>query len=143
MDIWPLISGAAGAASPHEAYYLYWNQNLQAVRMGDWKLHFPHPYRTLAGRKGGSGGTPAPYEQASIDLSLFNLRSDIGESKNVASEHPEVVARIKTLADRARADLGDEATGQKGTGLREPGRLEAGDPRFHSVPGQPMELKGP
>jgi arylsulfatase A-like enzyme len=139
-NIWPLISGA-GATSPHEAYYLYWNNALQAVRMGDWKLHFPHKYRTLAGRKGGSGGTPVAYEQASIELSLYNLRRDAGETRNLVGEHPDVVARIKKLADGARSDLGDEATGQKGTGLREPGRLEAGDPRFHWVPGQPLDVK--
>ncbi len=55
LDIWPLISGAPGAKSPHEAFYFYWGPELQAVRSGRWKLHFPHAYRSLAG-PGGHGG---------------------------------------------------------------------------------------
>jgi arylsulfatase A-like enzyme len=140
-DIWPLIAGEAGARSPQEAYYFYWGQELQAVRMGRWKLHFPHTYRTLAGRPGGSGGKPAPYEEASIELSLFDLATDVGETTNVADRHPDVVARMRQLADRMRAELGDSATGRKGAGVREPGRLEPGDPRFHWVPGQPLEVE--
>ena len=39
--------------SPHEAYYFYYGKHLQAIRMGKWKLHFPHGYRTMAGNPGG------------------------------------------------------------------------------------------
>src|SRR5262249_38123952 len=46
-DISPLMFGAAGAKTPHEAYYYYWNRHLQAVRSGKWKLHFPHNYVSL------------------------------------------------------------------------------------------------
>ncbi|MCW5980495.1 MAG: sulfatase [Bryobacteraceae bacterium] len=140
-DIWPLISGASGAKSPHEAYYFYWNRELQAVRMGDWKLHFPHTYRTLAGRPGGSGGKPVPYDEGSVALSLFNLREDAGETRNVAAAHPEVVARIERLADGMRADLGDSARGVKGAGTREPGRLTPEDRRFYWAPGRPVEVE--
>jgi arylsulfatase A-like enzyme len=140
-DIWPLIAGEPGARSPQEAYYFYWGQELQAVRMGRWKLHFPHTYRTLAGRPGGSGGQPAPYEEARIELSLFDLAADVGETSNVADRHPDVVARIGKLADKMRAELGDSATGQKGKGVREPGRLEPGDLRFHWAPGKPLEVE--
>lgn len=140
-DIWPLIAGEAGARSPHEAYYFYWGEELQAVRMGRWKLHLPHTYRTLAGRPGGTGGRPAPYEEAKIDLSLFDLVSDIGETTNVADRHPDVVAKIQALADKMRAELGDSATGRKGSGVREPGRLEPGDQRFYWEPGKPLEVE--
>jgi hypothetical protein len=40
-----------------------------------------------------------------------------------------------------RADLGDSLTKQKGTGLREPGRLQPGDLRFRWVPGQPLDIE--
>ena len=60
-DIWPLIAGVEGAKSPHEAYYFYYGGQLQAVRMGQWKLHFPHRYRTMNGRQGGTGGIPNAY----------------------------------------------------------------------------------
>ena len=125
LDIWPLIQGRAGATSPHEALYFYWGRHLQAVRSGQWKLHFPHDYRTMAGQPGGTGGRPGPYAQAKTDLALYDLRADIGETTDVADKHPDVVKRIEALADACRQDLGDSARKIKGTGLREPGRLTA------------------
>jgi arylsulfatase A len=124
VDIWPLISGQSGARSPHDALYFYWNQELQGVRSGKWKLHFPHTYRTLAGRPGGRDGKPAPYSEAKIGMVLYDLEADVGEKTDVADKHPDVVERLKKLADRARADLGDSATGQKGSGVRPPDRIE-------------------
>lgn len=122
-DIWPLIEGKKEARSPHEAYYFYWNRELQAVRSGKWKLHFPHEYRTLAGKPGGRDGKPARYVQQTTPLALFDLETDPGEKTNLADRHPEVVARMKKLADGAREELGDSATKQKGKGVREPGTI--------------------
>ncbi|MEO8499198.1 MAG: sulfatase, partial [Planctomycetota bacterium] len=80
-DIWPILAGDANAKSPHETFYYFRGLNLQAVRHGPWKLHLA---------KG----------------DLYNLESDIGESQDVAKEHPEVVARLNGLADETKADLG-------------------------------------
>lgn len=140
-DIWPLIVGDPEATSPHEAYYFYYAAELQAIRMGRWKLHFPHSYRTLAGRPGGTGGIPTNYEQAKIGLSLFDLDNDIGETTCVADQHPEIVARMKELGDKMRAELGDSATKRKGSGNRPPGRLETGDLRYDWIPGQPLDTQ--
>ena len=117
------MQGREAAVSPHEAYYFYWGGHLQAVSSGNWKLHFPHGFRTLAGRPGGTGGKPVRYEQGRTDLALFDLERDIGETTDLAAKHPEVVARLKELAVRARRDLGDSATKQRGQGVRPPGRL--------------------
>ncbi len=122
-DIWPLVIGEPGAKSPQEAYYFYRGRALEAVRMGRWKLHFPHKYRTLGGRPGGKGGIPAKYETAEIGLALFDLENDPGETKDVKDEHPEIVAKIKMLADKMRQDLGDSRLGIEGKGVRQPGRL--------------------
>ena len=35
------------------------------------------------------------------------VETDIGERRDVAADHPEVVERLTALADRARAELGD------------------------------------
>jgi arylsulfatase A len=140
-NIWPLIAGQPDATSPHEAYYFYYGAELQAVRMGRWKLHFPHGYRTLAGRPGGTGGIPTNYEQAQIGLSLFDLENDIGETTDVADQHPEIVAKLKELADQMRAELGDSATKQKGSGNRPAGTLESGDLRYDWIPGQPLDTQ--
>jgi arylsulfatase A-like enzyme len=140
-SIWPLVCGQPGATSPHEAYYFYWGRQLHAVLMGRWKLHFPHTYPTLGGRPGGKGGLPVPYQQARIDLALFDVARDPGETHNVVAEHPDVVAKIRQLADRMRAELGDSATKQQGTGVREPGRLKEGDPRFDWKAGEPLQVE--
>jgi arylsulfatase A len=120
-DIGPLLLGDPGAVSPHEALFFYWGRHLQAVRSGRWKLHFPHEYRSLDGPPG-SGGMPGRYTQRSIGLALFDLRVDRSETTDVAAQHPDVVKRLEALAEEARKDLGDSATEQKGTGVREPGR---------------------
>ena len=73
--------------------FLYWefhgrsaNQTLQAVRMGDWK-----GIRFKAGTK-----NAAP-------IQLFNLAQDLGETKNVAVKHPEVVKRIAQIMEMEHA----------------------------------------
>ena len=125
LDIWPLLAGREGARSPHEALFFYYRQNqLEAMRSGSWKLHFPHGYRTMKGREAGKGGLPGKYDySAKTGLELYDLSTDIGESRDVAAEHPEVVERLTALANEMRAELGDELTGVKGTGNREPGRI--------------------
>ncbi len=121
-DIRPLLLGEAGARSPHEALFFYWGRHLQAVRSGKWKLHFPHQYRSLDG-PAGSDGMPSQYIQRSIELALFDLEADRSETTDVAAQNPDVVRRLEALADEARAVLGDSATEQMGSGLRDPGRV--------------------
>jgi arylsulfatase A len=123
VDIWPLISGKEGATSPHEALYFYWNRELHAVRWGKWKLHFPHTYPTLNGRPGGKGGLPVKYDIGRIEVSLFDLDKDPGEKTDVQADHPDVVEKMKELAEAMRKDLGDSATKQPPVGARAPGRL--------------------
>ena len=96
-DIWPLMSGRADAKSPHEAFYYYQMDQLQAVRSGKWKLHLP-----LKPKKR-HWGKPEPEGP----LQLFDLEADMGEQNNVADRHPDVVKRLTTLAEKARGDLGD------------------------------------
>ena len=68
--------------------YLYWeyheNKGAQAVRTGDWKS-VTQPY----------GGT----------AKLYNLKDDISESKNIASQHPEILLQHKKIMDEAHSDL--------------------------------------
>ena len=113
-NIWPLFTSDK-AKSPHEAYYFYYGNQLQAVRSGKWKLHFPHGYRTLAGKPGGTGGIPTRYSQAKIGLSLFDLHADIGESTDVKDANPKVTERLTKLGKAFDADLK--------ASRREPGRL--------------------
>ena len=122
-DIQPLLFNKAGAQSPHQAFYCYYGGGeLQAVRDRRWKLHTPHRYRSLKGRSGGTDGKPVQYEQEKIGAELFDLKNDIGETTNVASQNPQVVARLMAELEKGRADLGDKLTRVKGSGIRPAGR---------------------
>jgi arylsulfatase A-like enzyme len=116
------------APSPHESLpYYYANHELQAIRDARWKLVFPHTYRTLADSPGGKEGTPANYQTKQAGLELYDLKNDLGESKNVASEHPDIVQRLQKAADAWRDDLGDSLTKRTGQGIRAHGTLLTGD----------------
>ena len=58
---------------------------------------------------------------------LFNVIEDIACESNVASEHPDIVARLSSLAEWARADLGD--SGRIGAGIRPRGVVKNPTPR--------------
>jgi hypothetical protein len=137
-----LVLDEPGAKPPHDALFFYAGDELHAVRSGPWKLHFSHPYLTTAGAPG-RGGKPSNWGQATprsiqdssmdaiasrhgqrverIELSLFDLRSDPGETQNLAASHPEIVTRLSLLAEPIRAELGDSLTGIKGNGRRAAG----------------------
>lgn len=120
-DIWPLMHGAPDAQTPHEAFFEYWSHDLQAVESGKWKLHFAHTY--LHPDPAGHGGKSGKAARLDLPLSLFDLETDPGETKNLADANPDVVARLTALADDCRKELGDAATNQTGSAVREPGKL--------------------
>lgn len=113
-DISPILLGKAGAKSPHaDAFYFYRGLKLEAVRSGDWKLRIAGPD---APKK--NGGKAAAHE---VFPQLYNLADDIGESKNVAADHADVVARLQALAELQKTDLGLDGVGP---GCREMGRVK-------------------
>ena len=121
-SVLPLLKGDPQAKSPHEAYFYFYNRGLRAVRSGQWKLVFPHSYRSLHG-PAGTDGRPSQYKQLQCGLELYHLKKDIGESLDVAGENPEVVKRLQSLADGIRRELGDQLRKQKGSQNRNPGKI--------------------
>jgi arylsulfatase len=127
-NCWPIVAGEAGAKNPHDFYAFYYEQNqLQAITSGDgrWKLQLPHKYRSIAGvTEKAQNGIPVLYKQQTIEQpELYDLYTDVSESKNVAAEHPEEVARLQKHAQTIRAELGDSLLKQpKGSGTREAGK---------------------
>jgi arylsulfatase A-like enzyme/dienelactone hydrolase/glucose/arabinose dehydrogenase len=138
LDVRPLLFGAPDGHG-RETFLYYSGTELQAVREGDWKLHLPHDYLTVAAEPGRDGkpsnfGRMKPesmalsgvrgiasrhgYRVESLPLSLYNLADDPGEMHDVAAAHPDVVARLEAVAAEARADLGDSLTGVRGRGVR-------------------------
>ena len=131
LNISELMFSTERVESPHQSFYFYYEGGqLQAVRDRRWKLHLPHGYRTLDSRLGGRNGRPANYRQAKIGPALFDLKTDIGESRNVAAEHADIVERLLATAEVAREDLGDSLTKREGAGRRPAGRLQEGDERL-------------
>ena len=70
-DIWPLMSGTEGAVSPHDMYYYYKGNRLESARQGKWKIR-------RSGKK-------------SQSVELYDLDSDISETKNLAKENEALV----------------------------------------------------
>jgi arylsulfatase len=142
-DAWPVIRGEKGAKLARKAFYYYAGDELQAVRSGNWKLHLPHDYLTSASPPG-HDGRPANYETMKPEAmsvsglrgiasrhgyvvrhqpqALFNLKDDVGETHDVAAEHPDIVKRLLELAEEARADLGDSLTKRTGNRVRPAGQ---------------------
>jgi len=111
--------------SPHEFFPCYYGGGqLQAIRDRQYKLVFPHKYGSVEGLKQKNDGRPIGYNQPRAEFALYDLKADIGETKNVAAEHPETVERLSKLADQVRADLGDRLQDKQGTGSRPIGRLD-------------------
>jgi arylsulfatase A-like enzyme len=119
-DILPLMT-KPGAPSPHDAFFYYNGEKLEAVRSANWKLVFPRtamddtPYE----RKQGAA------KEALLPEALYDLAADVGETADVIGKHPAVAARLRALAERMREDIGDSATKQKGKNRRPVGRVPA------------------
>ncbi len=128
LNCWPVVSGGPDAKNPHDFYAFYYENNqLQALSSGDgrWKLHLPHSYRSLpADGPKATGGKPVLYKQVKIEQpELYDIYSDISESKDVATQHPDVVAKLEMHAEAMRSELGDSLMKMpKGTGTREAGK---------------------
>jgi len=113
-NVWPLWSEAAGAKTPHEVFYYYMAEQLQAVRSKKWKLHLPlqRMWRKSQGRP----------------IKLVDLDTDPGETKDLSADYPEVVRRLTDLAQKARNELGD--LGRPGLGRRPAGHVDRATPRL-------------
>lgn len=117
-DITSLILNQPGARTPYDAFFYYYQEQLQAVRSGPWKLFVPlddfvrHPHF-----KKSEKATPL----------LFHLVNDIGSTKNLAKDYPHIVESLMAHAERARADLGHK--GKRGAGQRQIGTMKNPTPR--------------
>ncbi|MEO1012060.1 MAG: sulfatase [Bacteroidota bacterium] len=123
---WSLLNGKA-KESPQEAYFFYYRVNeLFGVRYGKWKLYFPHRYRSMDGQKPGKDGLPGDYRMVDLEeIELYDLENDVEENANVADQYPEVVKKIKELANTMRTRLGDSLLELEGSETREHGKVNS------------------
>jgi len=99
-NVWNLITGQPGATNPHAYYPFSTGNRFEGILSGDgrWKLHVPHPYRTL--RTPGKDGQAGKYETAKIDYALFDMENDPFESRNLIETRPEIAAQLKAQAEQ-------------------------------------------
>ncbi len=95
-DIRDLMTGVPEAATSYEAFFYYRQNILEAVRSGKWKLHLKLKQ-------------------------LYDLEADIGEKRNLYTANPDVVGKLKQLADEIREDIGDKNT--RGKNVRPAGTV--------------------
>ena len=108
VDITALFAGNFDAADEDRSFAYYFINSLQAVRQGKWKLHLPRPANPPWLGKFGMNRHIAPNDWAGFEAPfLIDLDADPGETRNVAAENPQVLARLLALADETRADIGD------------------------------------
>ena len=117
-DLASLISSEQPSVrSPHEAFFYYLRNRLEAVRDRRWKLHVHKGDRPVR--------------------ELYDLESDPGETINVYDSYPEVVRELTNRLQECREDIGDELTGTVGRNTRPVGRVDHPDTLTHYDPQNP------
>lgn len=76
----PTLLGRTAGQTAHE--YLYWDGGGRAIRMGKWKA----------------------LRRSSTSMWLFDLSQDIGETKDVSANYPEVVRKLHRLFEEAHTE---------------------------------------
>lgn len=107
ISLWPVLEGVD--ESTHDRAFVYYSRGgtsggrASAVRLGRWKLH------VIAPENRNSGKLPP---EALADLApsepvpwLFDLESDVSETRNVADAYPEVVGRLRNELKRIDAEI--------------------------------------
>jgi len=164
MDILPTLSEITGSSLPEKkidgvsllglmkeekdtklrnSFYYYYGGDLIAVRKDNWKLVFPHTFRSYEGVEPGRDGFPGPYARGNVtELELYDLENDISETTNLVGQYPEIVKELNFLADSAREDLGDRIDNKKGKGVRKPGRKQQEKTKIdHLAIGKKISIK--
>ncbi len=103
-DVGDVLLGRADG--PARSFLYYRGSDLEAVRIGRWKL--------FVARNG-----------EAVD-ELYDLAADLGEDHPVGARNPELVHRLLEVVEAARDDLGDARLGRVGSGVRPVG--EVSDP---------------
>ncbi len=101
-NVWNLLS-KPDSQSPHRFFLYYHEQELQAIRYGKWKLHFPHKYTDVELSE--RDGEPGKYMIKDVPTSLYNLEKDISEQTNLIQNYPKLIERLKSMSLRYDNEL--------------------------------------
>jgi len=134
MDVYPTITELAGIKSPENLDgkslvsvmknednaigrdFLCFSDGKKtwSIRQGDWKLisspGWTHASYRLDQDNLAHPADPAEYPKGTV---LFNLKDDIGETKDQSAENPERVKKMTELYQQWRAEMRDPVRGKK------------------------------
>lgn len=105
------------AGSPRDTFFYYFKDQLEAVRVGRHKLHV-HKHKDKM-------------------LALYDLQSDVGETRDLSAERPEVVAQLQARLADCREDLGDSLFKCTGRNIRPKGKVANAKPLTTYDPNHP------
>ena len=88
-----LLDPDAKTLAERPFYFYARNGVLEAIRLGEWKLHLK---KSIGWNEKSEG---------EFQVALYNLNLDIGEKDNVATHHPEIVTKLSELATAFDAKL--------------------------------------
>ncbi len=91
-DLTPVLRGTG--PSPRTGMFFYRGAEIWAVREGPFKAHFK--------TRSGYGGEKVQEHDPPL---LYHLEHDPGESRNVAKDHPDVIARLQQVVEDHRATV--------------------------------------
>ncbi|MCX6887865.1 MAG: sulfatase [Verrucomicrobia bacterium] len=128
-DITSILLGQS-KDSAREAHYYFAAYDLQAVRQGRWKLAIAPQSEGMNAKKG---------PKLAAGLRLYDLDAEIGEQTDVAAQHPEIVAKLKALADKMAAEIG----GKEPTARRPAGEVKGAKTLYPTLDYIPNEPKKP
>ncbi|MBI1344167.1 MAG: sulfatase-like hydrolase/transferase [Terrimonas sp.] len=124
INIWPYLSGSEKGLDERPLFFYYHKNDLESMRWKNWKLYFPHTYRSMQGQLPGKDGIPGVYKYFTIkNPELYNLATDPFEKENVADGNGQRVKNMERMAEQIRQQLGDDLTGRSGKENRPPGTL--------------------
>lgn len=129
-DITPILLGQS-KESAREAHYYFAGYDLQAVRQGRWKLAIAPQSEGMNSKKG---------PKLAAGLRLYDLDAEIGEQTDVAAQHPEIVAKLKALADKMAAEIG----GKEPSARRPAGEVKGAKtlyPTSDYIPNEPKKAE--
>jgi arylsulfatase A len=102
-----LTSPVPAAAPPPAAPMCYYRSgNLDAVRVGKWKLHVPHSFRYVDVVEDDAMGGKYAYQNTGLEL--YDLEGDPGERYNIVDKFPEKTAELKALIEQLQAAMDAE-----------------------------------
>ena len=96
-DILPVLT--ENVDTPHETFFYYKGNRLEAVRSGEWKLHLGRAEGEEARPDRRGKGSSSPF------AALYNLDTDKKEQVNLLGRHLEIVEKLRSYVKDFEAEL--------------------------------------